>query len=100
MKNADTSSSHVVCELCGQSPRDRYVRDQAARDCRMRYRVRRSQRVLIWSADDPVWAQYRDRLAAAGMDWQRWAGRRVCPDCYARFTAALDTTAAETLPRP
>jgi len=89
MTNATTTSARVRCEVCGRVPRDRYVRDATARAMHAPYRKRRAVRQLVYSLDELERLGMADRMRAAWMGPAAWAGKRVCPDCWARLYAVI-----------
>ena len=87
-KIEDCRTPHATCQACGAAPEPRYVRDQATRDARWRYRARRTGRRRI---DPTYWAVFAARLTA----FDGWQDKMVCLPCYTRFLCALNAEPRE-----
>ena len=78
-----------VCTRCGTRPANGWVRDQVARQFRLRYRERRQNRRRLdpgyWRIDG-----IGARLRAAGWGAE-WGGQQVCPRCMREFNVVLNT---------
>lgn len=70
-----TPTSKQICEICGKSPTDRFVRNQAARDMNTRYVKTRSNRTKV------------EKYYAEKAGCPEYTGKRACSTCY---TAILD----------
>lgn len=84
-----TPANSSACEICGALPESHYVRNQDARDARMRYVRTRRNRVRLDIAYWITSARVGPALATAGID-ASWDGRLACEICAAKVARACN----------
>lgn len=88
-----TSTTNLQrCEACGSALKDRYVRNQVARDSRYCYARTRQNRTRIPRSRREAEIE---RLCAAGI--AHWQGLLVCEDCLTRWRHTIDPPATSVM---